>query len=155
LTARCAFRFFGLSSSAPNGHLQEPTLQPFTSERRELGLRRPKPRQHFTMSLGETKEPIELGTPGYVPLASYTLVLRTRREVRQELERLKARRSLLRRALLPSLLCMGIGLLIMVHPEFAKSWICKLASLYYWALAVLIPWLVVRKEKKYTSRQLL
>jgi hypothetical protein len=50
---------------------------------------------------------------------------------------------------------MCIGLLIMHHPEFAKSWICKLASLYYWALAVLIPWLVVRKEKKYTSRQLL
>jgi integral membrane sensor domain MASE1 len=49
---------------------------------------------------------------------------------------------------------MGIGLLIMLHPEFAKSWICKLASLYYWALAVLIPWLVVRKEKKHTSRQL-
>jgi hypothetical protein len=47
---------------------------------------------------------------------------------------------------------MGIGLLIMLHPEFAKSWICKLASLYYWALAVLIPWLVVRKEKKHTSR---
>jgi hypothetical protein len=107
------------------------------------------------MSLGETKEPITLGTPGYVPLASHTLVLRTRREVRQELERLKARRSLLHRALPPSLLCMGIGLLIMLHPEFAKSWICKLASLYYWALGVLIPWLVVRKEKKHTSRQLL
>lgn len=107
------------------------------------------------MSLGETKEPIDLGTPEYLPLASHTLVLRTRREVREELERFKARRSLLRRTLLPSLLCMGIGLLIMFQPEFAKSWICKLASLYYWALAVLIPWLVVRKEKKHTSRQLL
>jgi hypothetical protein len=107
------------------------------------------------MSLGETKEPIELGTPEYVPLASHTLVLRTRREVREEIERLKARRSLLRRTLLPSLLCIGIGLLIMLHPEFARSWICKLASLYYWALAVLIPWLVVRKEKEHTSRQLL
>ncbi|MFY9937231.1 MAG: transposase, partial [Silvibacterium sp.] len=63
------------------------------------------------MSLGETKEPIDLGTPEYLPLASHTLVLRTRREVREELERFKARRSLLRRTLLPSLLCMGIGLL--------------------------------------------
>ena len=107
------------------------------------------------MSLGETKEPDDLGTPEYVPLASHTLVLRTRREVREELERFKARRSLLRRTLLPSLLCMGIGLLIMFHPECEKSWICKVASVYYWALAVLIPWLVVRKEKKHTSRQLL
>jgi hypothetical protein len=40
----------------------------------------------------------------------------------------------------------------MVHPEFAKSWICELASLYYWALALLIPWLVARKEK-HTSRK--
>jgi hypothetical protein len=103
------------------------------------------------MSLGEAKN---LATPEYIPLASHTLVLRTRREVREEFERVKARRLLLRRTLLPSLSCMGIGLLIMLHPEFAKSWICKLASLYYWALAVLIPWLVVRKERKHTSRQL-
>ena len=107
------------------------------------------------MSLREAKGPIELGTPEYVPLASYTLVLRTRREVREELERLKARRSLLRRTLLPSLLCTGIGLLIMLHPEFEMSWICKLVVLYYWALAVLIPWLVVRKEKQRIGRQLL
>ena len=100
------------------------------------------------MSLGEAKERIELRTPGYVPLASHTLVLRTRREVREELDRLKARRSLLLRTLLPCLLCTGIGLLIMFHPEFEKLWIYKLAVFYYWALAVLIPWLVVRKEKK-------
>ncbi len=114
-----------------------------------LGLCGSELRQHNTMSVGE------LGTPGYVPLASHILVQRTRREVRQELERLKARRSVLRRALLPSLACMGIGLLIMVNPEFAKSWSCKLASLYYWALGVLIPWLVVRKERKRIGRQLL
>ena len=96
-----------------------------------------------------------LGTPEYVPLASHTLVLRTRREVREELERSKARRSLLRRTLLPSLLFMGIGLLIMFHPECEKSWIYKLAAVYHWALAVLIPWLVVRKEKKRIGRQLL
>ena len=107
------------------------------------------------MSLGEAKEPIALGTPEYVPLASHTLVLRTRREVRVELERLKTRRSLLRRALLPSLLCVGIGLLIMFHPDFARFRIYKLAVLYCWALAVLIPWLVVRKEKKRIRRQLL
>jgi hypothetical protein len=107
------------------------------------------------MSFGEAKGPIELGTPEYVPLASHTLVLRTRREVREELERLKTRRSLLRRTLLPSLLCMGIGLLIMFHPEFESVWIYKLAVLYFWALAVLIPWLVVRKEKKRIGRQLL
>jgi hypothetical protein len=107
------------------------------------------------MSLGEAKGPNELGTPEYVPLASHTLVLRTRREVREELERLKARRSLLRRTLLPSLLCTGIGLLIMFHAEFERFWICKLAVLYHWALAVLIPWLVVRKEKKRIGRQLL
>jgi hypothetical protein len=107
------------------------------------------------MSFGEAKRPIELGTPEYVPLASHTLVLRTRREVREELERLKTRRSLLRRTLLPSLLCMGIGLLIMFHPEFESVWIYKLAVLYFWALAVLIPWLVVRKEKKRIGRQLL
>ena len=100
------------------------------------------------MSLGE-------GTPEYVPLASHTLVLRTRREVRWELERRRARRSLLLRTLLPSLLCIGIGLLIMVHPEFENFLIPKLAVLYYWALAVVIPWLVVRKEKKRIARQLL
>jgi hypothetical protein len=49
----------------------------------------------------------------------------------------------------------GIGLLIMLHPEFEMFWICKLVVLYYWALAVLIPWLVVRKEKKRIGRQLL
>ena len=96
------------------------------------------------MSFGEAKGPIDLGTPEYVPLASHTLVLRTRLEVRRELERLKARRSLLRRTLFPSLLCMGIGLLIMFHPEFESVWIYK--------LAVLIPWLVVRKEKKRIGR---
>lgn len=107
------------------------------------------------MSLGEAKRPIEPGAPEYVPLASHTLVLRTRREVRAELERLKARRSLLRRTLSPSLLCVGIGLLIMFHPEFESFWIYKLGVLYYWTLAVLIPWLVVRKEKKRIGRQLL
>jgi hypothetical protein len=105
------------------------------------------------MSLGEAKGPIEPGIPEYVPLASHTLVLRTRREVREELERLKARRSLLRRTLVPSLLCVGIGVLIMFHPEFESFWIYKLAVLYYWALAMLIPWLVVRKEKKRIGRQ--
>ena len=108
------------------------------------------------MSLDEeAQEHIELGTPEYVPLASHTLVLRTRLEVRRELERLKARRSLLRRALFPSLLFTGIGLLIMFHPEFERFWIYKLAVLYHWALAVLIPWLVVHKEKKRIGRQLL
>jgi hypothetical protein len=107
------------------------------------------------MSLGETKEPIELGTPEYVPLASHTLVLRTRRKAREELEALKARSALLRRTLLPSSLCTGIGLLIMCHPEFESSWMCKLMVLYYGALALLIPWLVVRKEKKRIRRQFL
>jgi hypothetical protein len=106
------------------------------------------------MSFMEAKDPIELRTPECVPLASHTLVLRTRREVRVELERLKARRSLLRRTLLPSLLCMGIGLLIMFHPEFERSWIYKLGVLYFWTLAVLIPWLVVRMEKQRIGRQL-
>jgi hypothetical protein len=119
------------------------------------GLCASEPRQHITMSLGEGKEPIELGTPEYVPLASHTLVLRTRREVREELERLKASRSLLRRTLLPSLLFTGMGILIMFHPEFESSWTYKLAVLYHWALAVLIPWLVVRNEKKRIRRQLL
>jgi hypothetical protein len=105
------------------------------------------------MSLGEGKGPIELGAPEYVPLASHTLVLRTRREVREELERLKAHRSLLRRTLLPSLLFTGIGILIMFHPEFESSCTYKLAVLYHWALAVLIPWLVVRKEKTRIRRQ--
>ena len=146
--------FHGNAASAPNCHLcEKPTSHhlPLSDARR--GLCGSEARQQITMSLGEGKEHVERATPEYIPLASHTLVLRTRREVREELERLKARRSLLRRTLLPSLLCMGIGLLIMLHPEFAKSWICKLESLYYWALAVLIPWLVVRKEKKYTSRQ--
>ena len=107
------------------------------------------------MSLGEDEKPIELGTPEYVPLASHTLVLRTRREVRVELERSKAYRSLLRRTLLPSFLFTGIGILIMFHPEFESSWTYKLAVLYHWALAVLIPWLVVRKEKKRARQQLL
>jgi hypothetical protein len=107
------------------------------------------------MSLGEGKEPIELGVAEYVPLASHTLVLRTRREVREELERLKARRSLLWRTLFPFWLCVGIGFLITFHPDFARSRIYKLAVLYFWALAVLIPWLVVRKEKKRIRRQLL
>ena len=106
------------------------------------------------MSVREAKGP-EPGTREYIPLASHTLVLRTRREVRQEIERYKARRSLLRRALLPSLLCTGIGLLIMFRQEFEMFWICKLVVLYYWALAVLIPWLVVRKEKRRIDRQLL
>ena len=101
------------------------------------------------MSLVEVKGPIELGTPEYVPLASHTMVLRTRREVRVELERSKASRSLLRRTLLPSSLCMGIGLLIIFHPGY------ELAVLYFWALMVLIPWLIVRKEKKRIGRQLL
>ena len=107
------------------------------------------------MSLREGKDPIELGTLEYVPLASHTLVLRTRREVRVELERLRARRSLLRRTLLPSLIFTGIGILIMFHPEFESSWTYKLAVLYHWALAVLIPWLVVGKEKKRARQQLL
>jgi hypothetical protein len=121
----------------------------------QAGLCGSKRRQHITMSLGEAKGPIGLGTPEYVPLASHILVLRTRREVRVELERLKARRSLLRRTMLPSLLCMGIGILIMFRPEFEMFWTCKLVVLYYWALAVLIPWLVVRQEKKRIGRQLL
>jgi|ERR1700761_9096723 hypothetical protein len=100
------------------------------------------------MAPGEAKEPVGPGTPEYVPLASHALVLRTRRNVREELERSKARRSLLRRTLLPSLLFVAIGLLIMFHPEFERFWIYKLAVLYHWALAVLIPWLVVREEKK-------
>ena len=107
------------------------------------------------MSFEEGKEPIELGTPEYIPLASHTLVLRTRREVRRELERLKANRSLLRRTLLPSLLFTGIGVLIMFYPEFESSWTYKLAVLYHLALAVLIPWLVVRNEKKRIHRQFL
>jgi hypothetical protein len=119
------------------------------------GLCASEPRQHITMSLGEGKEPIELGVPEYIPLASHTLVLRTRREVREELERLKGRRSLLRRTLLPFCLCVGMGLLIMLHPDFARFRIYKLAVLYCWTLAVLIPWLVVRKEKKRIRRQLL
>jgi hypothetical protein len=107
------------------------------------------------MSLGESKEPIEPGTPEYIPLASHTLVLRTRREVREELEGLRANRSLLRRTLLPALLFTGIGILIMFHPDFESSWTYKLAVLYHWALAVVIPWLVVRNEKKRLRRQLL
>jgi hypothetical protein len=107
------------------------------------------------MSLEEAPEPIELGTPDYIPLASHTLVLRTRLEVRRELERSRARRSLLRRTLFPSLLFIGIGLLIMFHPDFERFWIYKLAVLYHWALAVFIPWLVVQKEKKRIDRQLL
>jgi hypothetical protein len=105
------------------------------------------------MSLGEGKEPIELGAPEYIPLASHTLVLRTRREVRVELERLRTYRSLLRRTLLPSLLFTVIGILIMFHPEFESSWTYKLAVLYHWALAVVIPWLVARNEKKRIRRQ--
>jgi hypothetical protein len=50
---------------------------------------------------------------------------------------------------------MGFGVLIMFHPEFERVWIYKLAVLYYWALSVLIPWLVVRKEKKRIGRRLL
>jgi hypothetical protein len=94
------------------------------------------------MSLGQAK----LGTLS--PVASHTLVLRTRRLVREELERSKVRRSLLWRTLLPSLSCTGIALLIMFHPEFDRFWIFKLGVGYYWMLAVLIPWLVVRKERQ-------
>jgi hypothetical protein len=130
-----------------------PTFQTTTSG--EIRVFAPPNRVNITMSLGEGKKPIELGTPEYVPLVSHTLVLRTRREVRVELERLRAYRSLLRRTLLPSLLFMGIGILIMFHPEFESSWTYKLAVLYHWALAVLIPWLVVRKEKQRIRRQLL
>lgn len=125
----------------------------FTSEGCKLGLSCSEPRQHITMSLEEAKGPIELGPPGYVPLASHLLVMRTRRAVREELERLKARRSLLRRTLLPSSLCTGIGVLIMFHPEFESSCTYKLAVLYHWALAVFIPWLVVRQEKKRLRRR--
>ena len=50
-----------------------------------MGLCGSEPRQHFTMSLEGAQEPIELGTPEYVPLASHTLVLRTRLEVRRDL----------------------------------------------------------------------
>jgi uncharacterized membrane protein YdbT with pleckstrin-like domain len=77
-----------------------------------------------------------------LPLASPTMVLRTRREVREELERSKGRRSLLRRTMLPSFLCQAMGVLIMFHPNL----LC--AALYYWACAVVIPWLVVRNERK-------
>ena len=48
----------------------KPTLQPFISERRELGLYGSEPRQHFTRSLDEgAQEHIEPGTPEYGPLA--------------------------------------------------------------------------------------
>jgi hypothetical protein len=36
----------------------------------------------------------------------------------------------------------------MFHPEFDRFWIFKLGVGYYWMLAVLIPWLVVRKERQ-------
>jgi hypothetical protein len=52
-----------------------------------------------------------------LPLASPTMVLRTRREVREELERSKSRRSLLRRTMLPSFLCQAMGVLTMFHPN--------------------------------------
>jgi hypothetical protein len=105
------------------------------------------------MSLGENKEPFELGTREYIPLASYALVLRTRREVRLELDRLKANRSLLKRTLIPSFFFTAIGVLIMFHPDFDSSWTFKLAVLYHWALALLIPWLVVRIDKKRSQRR--
>jgi hypothetical protein len=107
------------------------------------------------MSFREGEKLIGLGTPRYVPLASHSLVLRTRRKVRLELERRKAYRSLLRRTLLPAVLFTGIGILITFHPEFESSWFYKLAVLYHWLLALLIPWLVVRREKKRIRRQLL
>jgi hypothetical protein len=107
------------------------------------------------MSLGDGDRPVWLGTPEYIPLASHTLVLRTRRRVREELERSKASRSLLQQTLLPSFFFTGIGVLIMFHPDFDSSWTYKLAVLYHWALAVFVPWLVVRKEKKLIRRKLL
>jgi hypothetical protein len=55
-----------------------------------------------------------------LPLASPTIVMRTRREVREELERSKGRRSLLRRTMLPSFLCQMMGVLIMFHPQFEQ-----------------------------------
>jgi hypothetical protein len=104
------------------------------------------------MSLEETKGPVKPGATDYVPFASHTLVLRTRRQVREELERSKDRRSLMQRTLLPSCSFTGIGVLIMFHPEFESSWIYKAGLFYCWALAVLVPWLVVRKEKKRIRR---
>ena len=77
-----------------------------------------------------------------LPLASPTMVLRTRREVREELERSEGRRSLLRRTMLPSFLCQATGVLLMFHPNLYG------AVLYCWACAVVIPWLVVRNERK-------
>ncbi len=56
------------------------------------------------------------------------------------------------RKLLSSFLFTGIGILIMFHPELESSLTYKLAVLYHWLLAVLIPWLVVRKEKKRIGR---
>jgi hypothetical protein len=107
------------------------------------------------MSLGDGGRPVWLGAPEYIPLASHTLVLRTRQRVRGELKRSEANRSLLRQTLLPSFFFTGIGVLIMLNPDFDSSWTYKLAVLYYWALAVFVPWLVVRKEKKLIRRQLL
>ncbi len=80
-----------------------------------------------------------------LPLASPSMVLRTRREVREELERSKSRRSLLRQTMLPSVLCQAMAVLIMFHFNLYG------AALYYWACAVVIPWLVVRNERKHNQ----
>ena len=77
-----------------------------------------------------------------LPLASLAMVLRTRREVREELERSKGRRSLLRRTMFPSFLFQAMGVLLMFHPNLYG------AVPYYWACAVVIPWLVVRNKRK-------
>jgi hypothetical protein len=90
--------------------------------------------RHFTMSLHWT--------------ASHNAVLRTRLEVRREHERLRARRSLLLKTMLPSVLFTLAGLLIALHPEFEACPVYKLGVLYCWGLAVVVPLLVVRKEKR-------
>jgi hypothetical protein len=87
-------------------------------------------------------------------LASDALVMRTRRAVRRELESRTARRSLLLRTLIPSLYCLGMAFLMMMHPKFAGSVVLPLAGLYYLLFALLIPWLVVRKEKEQTDNVL-
>jgi hypothetical protein len=145
----------GNSSPALNVHLRGRPSFTLNYLRGMQGLCASAGRQLITMSLGEAKQPTSPGTSEYIPLASHTLVQRTRREVRAELERLKSRRSVLLRTLLPSLFFAGIGVLIMFHPEFESSCVYKLAVLYHWALAVFIPWLVVRTEKKRIRRQFL
>lgn len=85
--------------------------------------------------------------------ASDALVMRTRRAVRSELESHAAHRALLFRALVPSFYCVGMALLMMVQPKFAGFLVLPLAGLYYLLFALLIPWLVVRKERDRANRR--